>query len=194
MSEGYDTAAELYQAQGEENNKAAVDAREDERAEPETREEYIERITNTPGIFGDIDTTAGTGADQTDTLSSKNELATVAAAEAEAEGEVEPDQSGVADPVARRQPDIGATVPSADDVEAQLDDEPDTNPDEPEQPTQLRPRRAAREDPDQKNAEELISDINSSEDLEFVEAQLDDDRVTVQRAAVARKEELEANA
>lgn len=48
----YDTAADLYRAQGEANDQAAIDERRD--AVGETKEEYEERVYNVPGLFAEI--------------------------------------------------------------------------------------------------------------------------------------------
>tara|TARA_B100000686_G_C16791994_1_gene979372 strand:+ start:3176 stop:3550 length:375 start_codon:yes stop_codon:yes gene_type:complete len=51
--------------------------------------------------------------------------------------------------------------------------------------------KATQNEPDTKTAEEVITEIEASEDLKFLGSQLKDKRVTVQRAAKARIESLE---
>lgn len=182
MSDGYDTPAELYEAQGKENNQAAIDEREGNQPEPETHEEYLDRISKVPGIFGDIDTTAGASASQTDVPSAQNELATKAAAAAEANEEVSSDTAdGVADPAARRQLDVDRTVPSADEIDEQVDEDDSDTAEASAQPDEDTP------------AEELVDQVQASDDIEFVRAQTENSRVTVARAANERVQELEAN-
>jgi hypothetical protein len=52
------SAADALTEQAEEANQAAIDAREDEQNEPETEEQYYERIeaARATGIFGDTPT------------------------------------------------------------------------------------------------------------------------------------------
>lgn len=100
--------------------KAGVKAREDRgHDEGETEEEYRERIANVPGIFGDIDTTAGVSASGIDTLSADNEQATAAAAAVEAQGNAGDEEAAeMSHGEARRQADVAGEAPSAEQVEA----------------------------------------------------------------------------
>jgi hypothetical protein len=88
--------------------------------EGETEEEYRARIAAVPGIFGDIDTTAGGAAAGTDVPSAQNELATVAAAEVEAEKQDGNEEAQeLSNDEARRQTDVASgTAASAEEVDA----------------------------------------------------------------------------
>jgi len=119
---------EDFQKQNDDIRKAAEDAREAEGAPTgETEEEYRERIANVPGIFGDIDTTAGVGATGTDTLAADNEQATVdqAAATADAQDGDEEAAEQVQSGAARRQTQAAATGETAEEVNAASGDAED---------------------------------------------------------------------
>src|SRR5438067_37347 len=73
-----------YREEAKNTTEAAHDARDTERNDDgalKTWDDYNEHVANVPGIFGDIDTTAGAGANQTDAISAQNELATVEVAQ-----------------------------------------------------------------------------------------------------------------
>lgn len=119
---------------------AAESAREEAgHDEGETEKEYNERVANVPGIFGDIDTTAGVGAGQMDIPSRNNEEATVAAAEVESAKQLGDDDDDVQDAShdqARRQVDVAADgQPSAEEVEEGAPDEEKTTKVEAEVPS-----------------------------------------------------------
>lgn len=109
---------EIVEKQREENAKL-VEPIKGGPGGPETEKEGIERANavRSTMIFGDTDTIAG------DVVSSDNEAATVAAAEADAEG------MDVSSDEARRQVDVAAgTTASAEEVDANADDKADEKP------------------------------------------------------------------
>lgn len=114
-----ESAVEDFKAELEEIRSTAEGEREAAKAdEGETEEEYRERIANVPGIFGDIDTTAGSNASGQDVVSSQNELATQAAAEVEARAEDGDEEAAeLSNDEARRQVDIAGPQPSAEEVD-----------------------------------------------------------------------------
>jgi hypothetical protein len=125
--EASEAATKLGQEYRDAQREDAEGAREDEGFEPETEEEYAERIrlARQTGIFGDTDTTAGAGASLTDVPSADNEGATVAVAEADAAAEAGDDEAAEASTdEARRQVDVEAgTTASAEEVDEAADDD-----------------------------------------------------------------------
>lgn len=153
----------------------------------EAAEEHLRNVRGTM-IFGDTDTTGGTGANVTDVPSSDNEAATVAAAEVQADREAGDEQTeGVSNDEARRQVDVAAgTTESAEEVdagaEARADEEGegDVSPANQEQGNQA-----------QQTAAEKVRAIQEAESVEEVdELAADDERVTVRQAAEKRRGEL----
>lgn len=108
--------------------------------EGETEEEYRERIANVPGIFGDTDTTAGSGASGTDVVSANNEQATATAAAVEAKGDAgDGEAADATNDEGRRQSDVAAdAVPSAEEVDAAADDKDSEDKDEDSKPKSSR--------------------------------------------------------
>lgn len=106
-----------YREEGDKINKAAIKARDDEPADEGFADmaAYREHVGKVPGIFGDLDTTAGPDAAGIDVVSANNEAATVAEAEVDASDSDEAE--GVTRGEARRQVDAGNTTPSAQEVE-----------------------------------------------------------------------------
>jgi hypothetical protein len=140
-----------------------------------TEENYDEHVAAVPGIFGTTPTDALSG--ERDSVVSKNQevagqnIAAVDAAEEEGDEEA----ADVSDAEVARQTDAAAPSGAfAEEVdEAADEDESD--------------------DEDDKTAAEVISDIESAESAEEVDSLAEgDERVTVQRAADKRKEELSA--
>lgn len=108
-------AQNLYQDLIDEQRAEAIEilqAIHDEGPHIETQEEYEERVAaaRATGIFGDVDTTAGADAAGQDVVAADNEAATVAVAEADAEG------LDVTDDEARRQASADAAVTEEGDV------------------------------------------------------------------------------
>lgn len=117
----YDTAAERLQAEGEAVRNAAEDARESNATEPETEEEYYERIrlARSTGIFGDTPTDPTSGDVQvpsTDENAPAVSQVDAAAEEGNEEAQEEsPEQ-------AKRQPQ-GLSEESLEKADAQSNDE-----------------------------------------------------------------------
>ncbi len=132
--ERQNSVVEDLEAAIEEQKQAALREREEAKPEEESEEEYRTRIASVPGIFGDIDTTAGAGATGTDVPSANNELATQAAAAVEADREEEGEDAEGADAShdeARRQVDVTqGTTASAEEVDEEADDEGEEEGDE----------------------------------------------------------------
>lgn len=113
--------ADAQRADAEEARGNAPDA-------AETEEEYHARLqgARTSGIFGDTDTTAGSAANVTQVPSADNEAATVATAQADA-AEEGSEEAAASDDEARRQVDVSAGQPSAEEVDAGAEDQADEN-------------------------------------------------------------------
>jgi hypothetical protein len=175
-------ASEAHQKFGEEERQRQLDEAERLRGEApdaaETEEEYYQRVAlaRTAGIFGDTDTTAGVGANQTDVPSHDNEAATDAVAQADAAEEAgeDSDEANASDAEARRQVDVAGGQPSAEEVEAGAQAQGDTEGDT--------------------LAKDQIAAIEGASTVEEVDSLAEgDERVTVQDAAEKRKAELENN-
>jgi hypothetical protein len=121
-----ESAVEDFKKQLEEVRSTAEAEREKAEDQVETEEEYRQRIANVPGIFGDIDTTAGVSASGTDVISAQNEIATQTAAEVEGkadEGDEEAQDQSYDE--ARRQADVAGPQPSAEQVDERASDASD---------------------------------------------------------------------
>lgn len=123
-----------YRKEGEDISSTAKDARDGERNDDgalETWDDYNAHVAAVPGVFGDIDTTAGAGAAGTDAISSKNELATVEVAQKDEAAQAgDEEAAAVSDDEARRQVEVQGPQPSAEEVEAAADDTDANTPEE----------------------------------------------------------------
>lgn len=158
--------------------------------EPLTPENYPAHVAAVPGIFGDTDTsgTAGPGAE----VPTKNEeYAGTVVAETEAD-------TGAEVAEARRQVDAAAGGTFAEDVDAGAEeqDEAEEGSTEPvnEDAAPDADADADGEEDDSQKATEVIDQIDAAGSVEEVNSLAEgDDRVTVQRAADKRREELSSN-
>jgi hypothetical protein len=128
-----DEARKLHQDQIDqqrEEAEAVLSERHAEGPHIETQEEYDARVAaaRTSGIFGDTDTTEGAGAVEADVVAADNEAATVAVAEADAQG------LDVSDDEARRQASADAAVTEEGDVLG-TDQTPEETEDDGDEPT-----------------------------------------------------------
>lgn len=153
--------------------------------EPLTEENYDEHVAQVPGIFGDVPTAGVSGG--ADDVSTKNQAASqeaqaeVSADAEDSDGDVDTSEVEGTTAQAARQVDAaaptGAFADEADEAAEEQDDAADENGSDSE---------AA-----DATAAEVIEQIEAADSAEAVDAlAAGDERVTVQRAADKRKEEL----
>ena len=113
-----------YREEFETSQQAAIDAREENAAQPETEEEYYARVSSVSGVFGDTETSVAT-----EVPSANNEQAGVEVAEKDAAVEQGDEEAAeLSDDEARRQTDV--ELGTTDSAEAVDEEAPDDNTDE----------------------------------------------------------------
>ncbi len=111
-----------------ESQQAAIDARQDTPTTEETEEEYHARVAAVPGIFGDTDTGV---AGPSDVPSAKNETASVAAAQVEADAQAGDEAAqDTTHNEARRQVDAQAQGTTAEEVDAGAEEQHESSDEE----------------------------------------------------------------
>jgi hypothetical protein len=208
------TAADALKEQNDAIAKFVDETRENqETPEPETSEEFFARRAdvslNSGLIFGDTDTTAGVSAGGTDVPVADNESATVTLAEADAAreaGDLDDGEhaDGITDDQGRRQASGTSVTEEEQEKAAEEDRErgsgaPDSegvggvgaSSSESDESEQAREDREEDEDDSDVTADEKVEKINAAETVEEVDRlAAQDSRVTVERAADNRREEL----